>query len=56
MHLRVTSSGKLKQCIQSDENDIKYLDGNIRNNILTALSQPVNFDIKPARYIDTKSI
>ena len=56
MHLRVTSSGKLKQCIQSDENDIKYLDGDIRKNILTALSQPVNFDIKPARYVDTKSI
>lgn len=56
MHLRVTSSGKLKQCIQSDENDIEYLDGNIRKNILTALSQPVNFNIKPARYIDTKSI
>ena len=56
MHLRVTSTGKLKQCIQSDENDIEYLNGNIRNNILTALSQPVNFNIKPVRYIDTKSI
>ncbi len=56
MHLRVTSSGKLKQCIQSDENDIKYLDGNIRKNIIAALSQPVNFNVKPAKYIDTKSI
>ena len=56
MHLRVTSCGKLKQCIQSEENDIDYRSGNIRENILFALKQPVNFDIKPARYIDTKVI
>ncbi len=56
MHLRVTSCGKLKQCIQSDENDIDYREGNIRENILTSLKQPVNFDVKPNRYINTQVI
>ncbi len=56
MHLRVTSCGSLKQCIQSEENDIDYRRGNIRENIVKALSQPVNFDIKPVRYVDASTL
>ncbi len=56
MHLRVTSSGMLKQCIQSDDDDIDYRVGNIRENILKSLNRPANFNVKPARYINTQVI
>ena len=56
MHLRVTSCGSLKQCIQSEEDDVDFRKGNIRDNIIKALNQPVNFDVKPARYVDTSLI
>lgn len=56
MHLRVTASGSLKQCIQSDENDVDFRNGDVRKNVVKALSQPVNFDVKPARYVDSQLI
>ena len=56
MHLRVTSCGSLKQCIQSEEDDVDFRQGNIRENVIRALSQPVNFNVKPARYVDTTLI
>lgn len=56
MHLRVTSCGGLKQCIQSEEDDVDFRHGNVRENIIKALSQPVNFNVKPARYINTTLI
>lgn len=56
MHLRVTSCGSLKQCIQSEEDDVDFRQGNIRENIIKALTQPVNFDVKPVRYVDTSLI
>ena len=56
MHLRVTSCGSLKQCLMSEEDDVDFRDGNIRENVIKALSQPVNFDIKPARYVQTQII
>lgn len=56
MHLRVTSCGSLKQCIQSEEDDIDFRKGNIRENILRALRQPVNYNIEPKRYVDTTLI
>ena len=56
MHLRVTSCGKLKQCIQSAEQDIDYRDGNIRENIIKALKQPVNINLQKVRYINTSLI
>lgn len=56
MHLRVTSCGGLKQCLQSEEDDVDFRDGNIRENIIRALKQPVNFDVKPTRYVNTSLI
>lgn len=56
MHLRVTSCGGLKQCIQSNEADIDYRQGNIRENIIKALEQPIKMNYKPARYINTSLI
>lgn len=45
MHLRVTSEGKLKQCILSSKNDISYKKGNIRENIIKALKQNVSYNV-----------
>ena len=56
LHLRVTSCGSLKQCIMSEEDDVDFRQGNIRENVIRALTQPVNFDIKPARYVQTQII
>ena len=56
MHLRVTSCGGLKQCIQSNEADIDYRNGNIRDNIIKALEQPIKMSYKPARYVNTNLI
>ena len=53
MHLRVTSCGRFKQCIQTSEYDIDIKKGNVRENILKALTQPVNIRIKEARYVDS---
>lgn len=56
MHLRVTSCGGLKQCIQSGEQDIDYRDGDIRDNIIKALKQPISINMQQARYINTSLI
>ncbi len=56
MHLRVTSCGGLKQCIQSGEQDIDYRDGDIRDNVIKALKQPVSINMQQARYINTSLI
>ena len=53
MHLRVTSCGKFKQCIQTSQNDIDIKKGNIRENIIKALTQDVKIDVKNARYVDS---
>lgn len=43
IHLRVTSTGKLKQCMYTDEDDIDFKNGNIYNNIAKYLSAPAKF-------------
>ena len=43
LHLRVTSLGKLKQCLHYDDEDIYFLDGDIRNNVVTCLERDINY-------------
>lgn len=43
IHLRVTSTGKLKQCMYHDEDDIDYRIGNVYNNIARYLTTPAKF-------------
>lgn len=43
IHLRVTSTGMLKQCMYTDEDDICYKIGNVEKNIEKYLSSPVKF-------------
>lgn len=56
MHLRVTSCGSLKQCIMSEEDDVDFRQGNIRENVIKALTQPANFDVKHTRYVQSQVI
>lgn len=49
MHLRVTSTGKFKQCIQTSEYDVDIFDGDIRENILKTLENPIAETIKNKR-------
>ena len=43
MHLRVTSTGKLKTCLHYDEEDIDYRIGNVHDNIVKVLKRSVNY-------------
>lgn len=43
IHLRVTSTGMLKQCMYTDEDDICYKVGNVQKNIERYLSLPAKF-------------
>lgn len=43
LHLRITATGKLKQCLHYDDDDIYFLDGNIRNNVINCLARDVNY-------------
>ena len=43
LHLRVTSTGKLKQCLHYDDEDIDFLNGSIRNNVIKCLERDVNY-------------
>jgi cyclic pyranopterin phosphate synthase len=49
MHLRVTSNGKFKQCIQTSEYDVDIFDGDIRENIIKALTNNTNSKIQDQR-------
>ncbi len=40
IHLRVTSTGKLKQCMYHDEKDIDFMAGNVHDNIKRYLQEP----------------
>ena len=43
LHLRITSTGKLKQCLHYEDDDIYFLDGDIRNKVITCLERDVNY-------------
>lgn len=43
MHLRVTSTGKLKTCLHYEEEDIDYRIGNVHDNIVNVLKRNVNY-------------
>lgn len=43
IHLRITSEGKIKQCIHYSDNDRSVIDGNVRENILNELKREVDY-------------
>ena len=43
IHLRITSEGKIKQCLHYSDNDKSVIDGNIRENILNELRREVDY-------------
>lgn len=43
MHLRVTSTGKLKTCIHYDDEDIDFREGNVHEKVEKVLKKKVNF-------------
>lgn len=49
INLRVTGTGKFKQCIQTSEYDVDIFDGDIRDNIINTLNSSSNFEIQKER-------
>ena len=46
IHLRVTSEGKIKQCLHYDENDVSIIGENARENILKEINRDVNYHLE----------
>ena len=56
IHLRVTAKGKLKQCLYYDDDDVNFMVGNIRDNVIHFLERPVDYHRQNDKPITRKRV